>query len=117
VIVIDHGKLIHDGDLKALVRRVRPDKRLTLRLSAPVDLAVLEKIATVVSYEGGQAVLSVSPEKLNATVQNALATLPVADLAVEDPPLEEVMREMFKGQPAIPPDAARLTGTDGGGAP
>jgi ABC-2 type transport system ATP-binding protein len=117
VIVIDHGKLIYDGDLKALVRRVRPDKRLTLRLSAPVDLAVLEKIATVVSYEGGQAVLSVSPEKLNATVQNALATLPVADLAVEDPPLEEVMREMFKGQPAIPPDAARLTGTDGGGAP
>ncbi len=113
VIVIDHGKLIHDGDLKALVRRVRPDKRLTLRLSGPVDLAVLEKIATVVSYEGGQAVLSVSPEKLNATVQNALATLPVADLAVEDPPLEEVMREMFKGQPAIPPDAARLTATDG----
>jgi ABC-2 type transport system ATP-binding protein len=114
VIVIDHGKLIHDGDLKALVRRVRPDKRLTLRLSAPIDLAVLEKMAPVVSYEGGQAVLSVSPERLNATVQNALATLPVADLAVEDPPLEEVMREMFKGQPASAPNVSRLTGTDAG---
>ena len=97
VIVIDHGKLIYDGDLKVLVRRIRPDKRLTLRLSTLIERAALEKIATVISYEGGQAVLSVPPERLNVTVQTVLATLPVMDLAVEDPPLEEVMREMFKG--------------------
>lgn len=97
VIVIDHGKLMYDGDLKALVRRVRPDKRLTLRLSAMIDLAVLQKVGPVVSYQGGQAVFSVPPERLNAAVQTALATLPVIDLAVEDPPLEEVMREMFQG--------------------
>ena len=76
VIVIDHGRLIYDGDLKALVRRVRPDKRLTVRLSAPIDRGVLEKLATLVSYEGGLAVLSVAPEKLNATVQATLAALP-----------------------------------------
>ena len=96
VIVIDRGRLIYDGDLKALVRRVRPDKRLTVRLSAPIDRGVLEKLAPVVSYEGGLAVMSVAPEKLNATVQATLAALPVVDLAVEDPPLEEVMRELFK---------------------
>ena len=33
VVVIDHGHLIYDGDLKELVRRVRPDKRVTIRLS------------------------------------------------------------------------------------
>jgi ABC-2 type transport system ATP-binding protein len=98
IIVIDRGHLIYDGDLKALVRRVRPDKRLTVRLSAPIELGTLEKMATVVSYEGGQAVLSVAPEKLNATVQAALAALPVVDLAVEDPPLEEVMRELFQAK-------------------
>jgi ABC-2 type transport system ATP-binding protein len=96
VIVIDHGRLIYDGDLKALGRRVRPDKRLTIRLSAPVDLATLEKLGAVVSSDGGQVVLSVSPERLNGTVQSALATLPIVDLAVEDPPLEEVMRELFR---------------------
>ena len=37
VIVIDHGHLIYDGDLTALVRRVRPDKRITIRLSAPIE--------------------------------------------------------------------------------
>jgi ABC-2 type transport system ATP-binding protein len=97
VIVIDHGRLIYDGDLKALVRRVRPDKRLTLRLSAPVERAALERLAPVVTHGGGQAILSVSPERLNATVQLALSSLPVVDLSVEDPPLEEVMRELFRG--------------------
>lgn len=96
VIVIDHGRLIYDGDLKALVRRVRPDKRLTVRLSAAVQRDVLERLAPVVTFDGGQAVLSVTPERLNATVQGALSTLPVADLAIEDPPLEEVMRELFR---------------------
>ncbi|MEO5768724.1 MAG: ATP-binding cassette domain-containing protein [Polyangia bacterium] len=110
VIVIDHGRLLYDGDLKALVRRIRPDKRLTMRLSGPVERAALEKLATLVSFEAGQAVLSVPPERLNATVQSALATLPVADLAVEDPPLEEVMREMF--QRNVPAPAPALLGGD-----
>lgn len=110
VIVIDHGRLLYDGDLKALVRRIRPDKRLTMRLSGPVERGALEKLATVVSFEAGQAVLSVPPERLNATVQSVLATLPVADLAVEDPPLEEVMREMF--QRNVPAPAPALLGGD-----
>ena len=111
VVVIDHGHLIYDGDLKALVRRVRPDKRLSFRLSSPVERAVLERLATVVSWGDGQAVLSVSPERLNATVQAALSTLPIVDLSVEDPPLEEVMRELFREASAAPAPAATASET------
>jgi ABC-2 type transport system ATP-binding protein len=114
VIVIDHGHLIYDGDLKALVRRVRPDKRLTLRLSAPIERAVLEKLATVVSHDHTQVVLSVAPALLNATVQGALGTLPVVDLSVEDPPLEEVMRELFRG--AATPAGTATTAAAGAAA-
>src|ERR1022692_764705 len=39
VVVIDHGRLIYDGDLRELARRVRPDKRMTLGLSRPADRA------------------------------------------------------------------------------
>jgi ABC-2 type transport system ATP-binding protein len=95
VVVIDHGRLIYDGDLKELVRRVRPDKRVTIRLSRPVERADLEKIATVVSADAGQAVLSVPGAKVSGVVRDALAALPVVDLTIEEPPLEEVMRELF----------------------
>jgi ABC-2 type transport system ATP-binding protein len=98
VIVIDHGHLIYDGDLQALVRRVRPDKRVSIRLSAPIERAQLDKLGVVVSADAAQAVLSVPAVKVNVVVRDALATLPVVDLTIEDPPLEEVMREMFSAQ-------------------
>jgi ABC-2 type transport system ATP-binding protein len=104
VIVIDRGRLIYDGDLQELVRRVRPDKRVSIRLSGLVDptqlRAQLDKLGTVVSADAGKVVLSVPAGKVNVVVRDALATLPVADLTIEDPPLEEVMREVFSAQKA-----------------
>ena len=38
-------------------------------------------------------------DAVNAAVSRALATLPVKDLTVENPPLEEVMSELFAEQP------------------
>ena len=59
VVVIDRGHLIYDGDLRELVRRVRPDKHVTIRFSKPVDRADLARLGTVVSADAAQAVLSV----------------------------------------------------------
>jgi ABC-2 type transport system ATP-binding protein len=96
VLVIDHGHLIYDGSLSDLVRRVRPDKRVLLRLSRPVEARDLQRLGTVVSQTDAQAVLQVSQTELQGAVQRALAQLPVVDMTVEDPPLEEVMRELFQ---------------------
>jgi ABC-2 type transport system ATP-binding protein len=96
VLVIDHGHLIYDGSLGELVRRVRPDKRVLLRLSRPVEARDLQRLGTVVSQTDAQAVLQVSQTELQGAVQRALAQLPVVDLTVEDPPLEDVMRELFQ---------------------
>jgi ABC-2 type transport system ATP-binding protein len=96
VLVIDHGHLIYDGSLGELVRRVRPDKRVLLRLSRPVEARELQRLGTVVSQTDAQAVLQVSQAELQSAVQRALAQLPVVDLTVEDPPLEDVMRELFQ---------------------
>ena len=96
VLVIDHGHLIYDGSLDELVRRVRPDKRVLLKLSRPVEARDLQKIGGIVSHTDAQAVLQVSQSELQSAVQRALAQLPIVDLTVEDPPLEEVMRELFE---------------------
>jgi ABC-2 type transport system ATP-binding protein len=96
VIVIDHGRIIHDGPLPELVSRIRPDKRVLLRLSAPVPRAEVESLgSTVVSHDEGQTVLQVQRDRLNALVSTALSRLPVADLTVQDPPLEEVLSDLF----------------------
>jgi ABC-2 type transport system ATP-binding protein len=95
VVVIDHGSLIYDGSLRELARQVRPDKHVTIRLSKPVERADLARLGTVVSADAAQAVLSIPAEQASAVVRDALATLPIVDLTIEEAPLEEVMRELF----------------------
>jgi ABC-2 type transport system ATP-binding protein len=105
VVVIDKGRLIYDGDLKELVRRVRPDKRVTIRLAQPAPRETLDRLAqhgavvSQVSADGAQVILTVPGAALAGTVRDVLAALAVVDLSVEDPPLEEVMQELFRGKP------------------
>jgi ABC-2 type transport system ATP-binding protein len=99
VLVVDHGKLAYDGTLEALVERVRPEKRLVLRLSKPVDAVDLEKLGVVVRHEPAVVVLRVERDRVKESVGAALGTLPVLDLTVENPPLEEVMRDVFHRKP------------------
>jgi ABC-2 type transport system ATP-binding protein len=100
VIVIDRGRLIYDGDLRELSHRVRPDKRIVVRLEngagAAPAAADLARFGQVVSTEPGQATIQVPAEDVSGAVARMLAALPVADLTVEDPPLEEVFSELFR---------------------
>jgi ABC-2 type transport system ATP-binding protein len=97
VIVIDKGVLSYDGGLDALVARVRPDKRVVLRLSRAVDPRDLEPLGAVVRHEETEVVLQIAGDAVRDVVSRALSALPVRDLTVEDPPLEDVMREVFAG--------------------
>jgi ABC-2 type transport system ATP-binding protein len=100
VIVIDRGRLIYDGDLRALAHKVRPDKRIVVRFAngtagaeVPADLG---RFGQVVAVEPGQATIQVAAEEVSGSVARILGALPVADLTVEDPPLEEVLSELFR---------------------
>jgi ABC-2 type transport system ATP-binding protein len=95
VIVIDKGRLSYDGALDELVRRIRPEKRIAFRLSRPVPRAEVEALGQVVSHGEAEVVLQASQDKVNEVVALGLSRLPVVDLTVTDPPLEEVMSEVF----------------------
>jgi ABC-2 type transport system ATP-binding protein len=100
VVVIDKGRLRYDGDLPTLIRTVRPDKRIALRFESSRGAAApmrgtLERIGTVVELDATRAVLQVPQENVRDAVSHLLAATEITDLTIEDPPLEEVMRELF----------------------
>jgi len=96
VIVIDKGVLIYDGDVRSLVKRMHPDKRVSFTLTGPAAPEQLERVGRVVSHEGSRVELQVAGDRVHEAVGFALSGLPIADLSIEDPPLEEVMRELFR---------------------
>jgi ABC-2 type transport system ATP-binding protein len=97
VVVIDKGHLVYDGELKALARRIRPEKRITLHFSTVPAIGSLDRLGNCVTRTESQATLSVPTSQVTNTVRAALEQLPIADISVEDPPLEEIMRELLGG--------------------
>jgi len=95
VIVIDKGQLSYDGSLEALIKKVRPEKRLTLTLQREVDDDALAAIGHIVERTEGQVIFRVAQDALAEAVSLALSTLDVSDFTVEAAPLEEVMSELF----------------------
>ena len=101
VIVIDQGRLVWDGSLQDLVRSMRPEKRITLRLEAPVSFEDTAWIgAHLLSREGALLKLQIPQVELQPLVSSLLSRFKVLDMTIEDPPLEEVVAALFAGRSA-----------------
>ncbi len=83
VIVIHHGILLFDGDLADLVNRFVPAKRVSAVLREEVN---------------GQSQMEweIPRADISRRVAEILKELPVSDLTVEEMPLEDVVRRIFK---------------------
>jgi ABC-2 type transport system ATP-binding protein len=99
IIVIDAGKLIHDGDLRGLIKQMDPDKRVSFTVAtsagSEANDAALAKLGTVLTKDGKRITLRVAEREIPSVVGELLGTLKAQDLAIEDPPLEDILRVMF----------------------
>ncbi|NOS99278.1 MAG: ABC transporter ATP-binding protein [Phycisphaerales bacterium] len=100
VLVINHGRLIHDGPLSDIVSRFATSKLLTLRFLDGVWPAGLESFGEVVTANPPMVTLRVPREAIARTTAQFLQEFDVADINVEEPPIEEVIGQMFAASPA-----------------
>ena len=103
VIVIHHGRLLFDGDLGALANRFNATKTIgvTLKEGTP-DLS---KYGDVISSEDGKVSLRVGNAVAPKVAAKLLQDLDVADLTIEDPPIEDVIESVFAGASATPAES------------
>jgi len=93
VIVIHHGRILFDGDLADLVRRFTAHKTIVVELGeGSFDLSTYGEI---VSSVDGTVTLRVPKAETARVTGLLLSDLPVIDLTVEDPPIEEVIEQVF----------------------
>jgi ABC-2 type transport system ATP-binding protein len=95
IIVIDHGVLVHDGDMKALIKTMDPDKRVSFTLETPPGDDALAKLGKLLAHDGKRFTIRVPERELPGVIGHLLGALEAKDLAIEDPPLEEILRVMF----------------------
>lgn len=98
VVIIDHGTILYDGSLSDIISHHAPNKLISVILEHGVSREKLEKIAPVRSFEDPKVVFSVPREKATAVASAILTKLPVEDLSIEEPNIEDVIRDVFVGK-------------------
>jgi len=99
VILIHHGRLMYDGALNGLAQQLAPFKllRVTLRQEGPPAGLDWPEGVEVSEQDGSRVTLRAPREAAPALTAHILQRLPVADLSVEDPPIEAVIDQIYTG--------------------
>jgi len=99
VIMIDLGRLVYDGDLRLLVERMAPYKVLKIVLRTPCRRDELEVFGEVRHCNGVKAVLRVPRKEAAEAAARLLTTLDLDDVTIEEPPVEEIVSQLFGRRP------------------
>jgi len=95
VIIIDKGQLVFDGALEKIVKRYASHKIISVILSEKVSLPKLKEIGKVDKYEYPKVNFHIGKKQTSQITSKILEELPIVDLNIEEPPIEEIIRDLF----------------------
>jgi len=98
VVIIDKGRLIFDGELSEITEKYADHKIITVIFSKDVDAKKLEKIGQLREFSFPKAVFAIKREAASLAASELLQNFPIADLNIEEVPIEDVIREVFTGK-------------------
>ncbi len=98
VVVINHGAVVFEDRVSTLKRRYLKRKVIDLRLREEVAALPPLPGVEVVKAQGYGAKLEVDTEAspIAEVVARLMSALPVADVTIEDPPMEEIIAAIYR---------------------
>ena len=98
VIIIHQGRLKYDGGLNELSRKIAPFKLIGVALGDTTAHDLSRYGEPVENTEDGEkSFIQVRAEDVTSVTARMLAELPVRDISISDPPIEEVIEQAFEG--------------------
>lgn len=98
VIIIDKGKLVFDGQLSEIIQKYANCKVISIVLAKEIDPRKLEEIGKLKEFSYPKAVILVKRKNVSLTAAQVLDKFPIADLNIEEPAIEDIIRELFTGK-------------------
>jgi ABC-2 type transport system ATP-binding protein len=105
VIIIDHGKTFFDGPLAEIVDRFATHKVVALTFGETPQCD-LTSAGEILERDGRRVKLRIARNRVTDTLRELLGSCRVQDLSVEDPPIDEVIRQVFAAETNAKAEAA-----------
>jgi len=102
VVIIMLGRIVYDGSLSGIMDRFGGHKIVTVQLADGQIPADLDRYGKLLSSEPPRARLRVARSAVTEVLGSILSRHTVVDVNVEDPPLEEVIAEVFSHPGTLP---------------
>ena len=93
--IIADGEIYHDGSLEGIVDKFSGNKIVTLHLSHATSLDDLRSLPNVIEVEEPKIKFRVGRDRVGEVLAGIFKSHSVDDIVVEDPPLEEVISNVF----------------------
>jgi viologen exporter family transport system ATP-binding protein len=100
VIVVNHGNIILNTSVSTLRRKYLQHKIIDLKLQDPVPpegLALRGATVLKTSTYGVKLQVDTSQTTMEATISDLVAHHRVADITIEDPPMEQIIAAIYQG--------------------
>lgn len=98
VIVIDEGKILFDGALEELVSKFAKGKIIKVTLENKSDIEKIGSIGKIKKVAYPIITLEVPRSTIAVAAAELLQNFPVADLTIEEVPIEDIIRKVFRGE-------------------
>lgn len=101
-IVVNHGAIIYDAAVSAMRRSLLATKRIEVGFDLPVDEGRIAEVVgagvevSMPTAESAHLDVPTGELPVGEVLHRVLGELPVADLSVIDPPLEQVIAEIYQ---------------------
>jgi len=101
VMVINHGRLIHDGPLRDILHRFAQHKLVTLQFRDGCMPDQLGAFGEVVELNPPKVTLRMAREWVAKHTSTLLESYEIDDIIIEEPPIEDVIGKVFEDADAL----------------
>jgi ABC-2 type transport system ATP-binding protein len=106
IIIIDHGRVLFDGQAADLRRRYAPTRLVDVTVSGEGVAALARAVrdmpagVDVVAHDGMTASFKVTPDRVGVSdvIGGIAARVPIADITVREPEMEGIIREIYEAR-------------------
>lgn len=96
VICIHEGQLFYDGELEILANKLAPEREVSVELKTKTNANDFSNYGKIKTHRDTFVKLLIPRKELTSIVSKLLINFDVLDLEVTDPPIDEIIGDLFK---------------------